>query len=255
MRSNPVKKLLKENCPALGAIFGIPSPALVELVGYMGFDFALLDGEHGPLNAIVCEDLVRTSDAAGITTMVRVPRNERATIAQFLETGAAGVMVPDIQTAAQAQAAVEAVRYAPEGRRGWGPSRAAAYGFGQNLGEYAQAANAQNLLVVQIEDIAAVPNLDAILAVRGIDVAMIGPGDLSKSMGLAGRSDDPRVRQVIDQIAAKILASGITLGMITADAAGARQVIARGARFVIVSLPRLIVGAGRGFVEGARIQG
>lgn len=109
--------------------------------------------------------------------------------------------------------------------------------------------------MIQIEDVAAVPNLDAILAVRGVDVALIGPGDLSKSMGLAGRSDDPRVRQVIHQIAAKILASHITLGMITADAAGARQEIARGARSVIVSLPRLIVGAGRGFVEGARLQG
>jgi hypothetical protein len=78
-----------------------------------------------------------------------------------------------------------------------GPSRAAGYGFPQNLGEYAQEANAQNLLVIQIEDIGAVPNLDAILAVRGIDVALIGPGDLSKSMGLAGRADDPRVRRLV----------------------------------------------------------
>ncbi len=106
--------------------------------------------------------------------------------------------------------------------------------------------------MIQIEDIAAVPNLDAILAVRGIDVALIGPGDLSKSMGLAGRSDDPRVRKVIDRIARQILAARVALGMIAGDAAGARQEIDRGARFVIVGLPRLMVGAGKEFVQGAQ---
>jgi 4-hydroxy-2-oxoheptanedioate aldolase len=255
MRPNQIKTLLREDKAALGPIFGIPSPALVEMVGYMGFDFVLLDGEHGSLTQPLCEDLVRAADTVGLTTVVRVPRNESSTIAGYLETGAAGVMVPDVRTAEQAQAAVDAARYAPEGRRGLGPSRAAAYGLSQNLGEYAQEANAQNLLIIQIEDISAVPNLDAILAVRGIDVALIGPGDLSKSMGLAGKSDDPRVLQVIEQIARKILASGVTLGMITGDGAGARREIARGARFVIVYLPRLFVAAGREFVKQAKDAG
>ncbi len=252
MRVNAVKQSLRQNKVALGTIFGIPSATVVELVARMGFDFALLDGEHGSLDELVCEDLVRAAEATGISTVVRVPRNERATIARFLETGAQGVMVPWVNTAAEAQAAVEAVRYHPMGTRGLGPGRASAYGLAGNMGDYARDANEQNLLVIQIEDIVGAQNLDAILAVPGIDVIMIGPSDLSKSMGLAGRADDPKVREVIDQISKKTLAAGVSLGMIASDAAGALREIDRGARFVICGLTRIIVGAGSNFVSGVR---
>lgn len=252
MRPNKVKQLLRQGKPAIGTIFSIPSPMIVEIVAYMGFDFALVDGEHGSIDELLCEDLVRAAEATGISTVVRVPRNEWATISRFLETGAQGVMVPWVNTGDEAKAAVDAVRYHPEGRRGLGPGRASGYGLAQNMGDYAREANEQNLLVIQIEDIAAVRNLDAILAVPGIDVIMIGPSDLSKSMGLAGRADDPSVREVIDQISRKTLGAGISLGMIAGDGAGARKEIERGARFVICGLTRIIMPAGRAFVQDAR---
>jgi 2-keto-3-deoxy-L-rhamnonate aldolase RhmA len=252
MRPNKVKQLLREGKAAIGTIFSLPSPMVVELVAHMGFDFALLDGEHGSIDELMCEDLVRAAEATALGTVVRVPRNERATIARFLETGAQGVMVPWVNTAAEAKAAVDAVRYHPLGQRGLGPGRASQYGLAPNMGDYAREANEQNLLVIQIEDIQAVHNLDAILAVPGIDVVMIGPSDLSKSMGLAGRADDPRVGAVIDEISEKTLAARLTLGMIASNASIAREEIARGARFVICGLTRIIIGAGREFVQGVK---
>lgn len=252
MRPNTVKQLLCEGKPVIGTIFSIPSPTVVEVVALMGFDFALLDGEHGSIDELLCEDLVRAAEATGLGTVVRVPRNERATIARFLETGAQGVMVPWVNTAAEAKAAVDAVRYHPLGSRGLGPGRASSYGLEGNMGDYARQANEQNLLVIQIEDIQAVSNLNAILGTPGIDVVMIGPSDLSKSMGLAGRADDPRVRDVIDEISKKTLAAKLTLGMIASDGAGARREIERGARFVICGLTRIMVGAGRAFVQAAK---
>jgi len=252
MKVNPVKQLLRQGKVALGTISSIPSPTVVELIAYMGFDFVLLDGEHGTFDELVCEDLVRAAESKGLSTVVRVPRNERGTTSRFLETGAQGVMVPSVNTAAEARLAVEAVRYPPLGRRGLGPGRAAEYGLTQNLGDYAREANEQNLLVIQVEDIEAVRNLDAILSVAGFDVVMIGPSDLSKSMGLAGRYDDPQVLAVIEEVVQKVLAAGISLGMLASDPPTAAKEIARGARLIVCGITRLIVGAGRSYVKGVR---
>ena len=171
----------------------------------------------------------------------------------MLDCGALGVVFPQVATRSDAEATVRAVRYAPEGRRGYGPTYAALRWGLSNL-DYLKAANAAVLDVVLIESLAGVDALDDILAVDGLDVVAIARGDLSENLGVAGQFDHPRLREIVARAEAKILARrGVALGGIAFSADEARAMIARGYRFVVLgSDAGLISGAAQRMVQAIR---
>ena len=168
-----------------------------------------LEGEHGAVDYADLGNLTRACDLWGKTSVVRVMDNDYATIYRTLDRGAQGIVVPHVNTRAEALAVVEAAKFAPQGKRGMFTSR---QGFG--VDDYLKTANDQSLLIVLIEDIVAVRNLDEILKVDHIDVFFVAPNDLATSMGQIGNMGHPEVQQTVDKALAKIVQSGRAAGML-----------------------------------------
>lgn len=168
----------------LGIFISSLDPASTEIVADAGFDFVVLDGEHGRLGRIEVENHVRAAEAGGIIPFVRILENAPTLIQSMLDVGAQGIVVPHVDDAAAARSAVEASLYAPRGRRGMCPAcHAGGYQMNDWPG-YSRAANANVMVIPIIESRRSVENIEAIVAVEGIDVVHFGPGDLSADMGI-----------------------------------------------------------------------
>lgn len=253
MFDNPVRKKIERKEAAYGVLLSWPSTDIVEFLGHLGFEWLWIDAEHGSIGRETCEHLVRACNVTGMVPIVRVPDNNAATILGYLETGALGVVVPHVNTAAEAHAVVEAVKYSPIGKRGAGSgSRTANYGLTQTASEYFRRVNEELIAIAMVEDIVAVRNLDEILAVDGIDAISTGSGDLAMSMGLPGQPGHPEVQKVMDDIEARIIASPKALDVTVKDGAEARAYRQRGARLIEVSFPALIRGTGRDYLSQAK---
>lgn len=252
MRENRMKRLLAEGRPALGCSVMIPSPQAVELVAGVGFDWVLIDMEHGTIGLETAELMVMAAEARGITPIIRPPTNARWAISAAMDRGAQGVQVPHVDTAADARDAVDAVRFGPGDKRGLAAgTRSGDYGLGLAVGDYIARTAAESLVCVQIEHAAALAHVEEMLEVEGVDVFFIGPSDLSQSMGHPGDPKAPAVAAAIDQVLGKILAAGKTPGMpATADNVG--TLIERGVRYIYTHLPRLLADGSRGFFAAAR---
>lgn len=199
--TSTLKARLRAGEPVLGLINSIPSALMVEMVGYAGFDFVVLDMEHVSGNPETLEHAVRAAELAGVTPLVRVPAVCTASITRALDCGAYGILVPHVCSVEAARAVVQAGRYHPVGCRGISGGRTT--GFGRlPLGEYFGHANDQILLAVMIEDRAGVEAVDEIAAVPGIDMLLDGAIDLSQSYGVPGDHRHPDVRAAIERIAA-----------------------------------------------------
>jgi 4-hydroxy-2-oxoheptanedioate aldolase len=233
-----MKAKLAAGQPAFGVSVMFPSPQLVEMLGAFGFDWVLLDCEHGSLSPEAVELMAMAAQASGMTPIARPVTKSAEHIAQVLDRGVLGVQVPHVVTAEDAREVVQAVKYHPLGRRGLAAgTRSANYDAHGSMPDYVRAANEATLIAVQIEDEAALANVDALLRVEGIDVFFIGPSDLSQSMGHPGNPKAPRVAQAIDACLAKIRAAGRTPGMPSGvDNVG--EVLGKGVRYVYTHVPR-----------------
>lgn len=229
--------------PALGCSVMIPSPQMVEMLAHAGFDWVLIDLEHGTIGLESAELMVMAAEAAGITPIARPRSHAGADIAAVLDRGAMGVQVPHVNTADDARAAVAAARFGPGDRRGLAAgTRPDGYGLGARMAEYVARANAEILVCVQLEHRAALQHVDEILAVEGVDVFFIGPSDLSQSMGHPGNAAAPEVAAAIGMLRERILAAGKCLGM-PAGAGEVAGAVAGGVRYIYTHLPR-VLGAG-----------
>jgi 2-keto-3-deoxy-L-rhamnonate aldolase RhmA len=252
MQTNRMKAKLAAGEPAFGLSVMIPSPQIVESAAGMGFDWVLIDCEHGTVGLESLELMVMAAEASGITPIVRPRTNAAEDILQAMDRGAQGVQVPHVNTAAQARAAVEAVKFHPQGRRSLAAgTRAAGYGFRGAVGDFVAEANRQTLVCVQIEDEEALPNLDDILRVSGVDVFFIGPSGLSQSMGHPGNPKAPVVAQAIEAALAKIVAAGKTPGM-PAAAAAVEGALASGVRYIYTHLPAILASGSSAYFRSAR---
>jgi 4-hydroxy-2-oxoheptanedioate aldolase len=252
VRPNEVKRKLAAGETVLGVFVGFDCPALVEVFGYSGFDYVLLDGEHGPIDPHHIENMVRAAEASGVTSLARITQNTPQTILRFLDVGTQGVMIPWCQSADEARAAVQSAKYHPEGRRGLAGVRAARYGVGMKLTDYIPQANAETMVIVQIETLTAVQALPEMLKVPGVDVFFIGPNDLSQSLGFPGRPEVPEVQEVIDGAIAQILGAGKTVGIMVRDAASLRHYRDQGVRFIAIGATSVIAPAARAFVAAGK---
>jgi 4-hydroxy-2-oxoheptanedioate aldolase len=240
--------------PALGIFAGFDAPFLLEIFGFTGFDFVVIDCEHGALDPHHVEGLVRAAESGGATPIVRVPQNIPQILLRYLDVGPQGVLIPWCQSAAEALAAAQATRYYPLGRRGLAGVRAAHYGVVEPLSQYTSQANEELHLTVQVETATAVQALPEMVQVPGVDAFFIGPNDLSQSLGYPGRPEEPAVQEVIDRALEMILAAGKTAGIMVKDAASARRYRERGVTMITISVGGLVAGASRAFLAAAREQ-
>jgi 4-hydroxy-2-oxoheptanedioate aldolase len=213
MRENTLKQRLQAGKAAFGVMCTFPSPPVVEMLGCLGFDWILLDNEHGSITVDTAEACIVAAELTGMAPIVRPVGNKPELIAPFLDRGAWGVQVPHVNTADEARAAVDAVKYAPEGHRGiFSGGRPAGYGFSGSTADYARAANAETLVCLMLEEVEAIENLPDLVKVPGVDVYFIGSGDLSQSMGYTGQQAHPEVQKLMERGVATIVGAGRIAG-------------------------------------------
>ncbi|BCG86704.1 4-hydroxy-2-oxovalerate aldolase [Mesorhizobium sp. 113-3-9] len=201
-----LKSKMKGKAPVFGPWVGLPGPTVVEVLARLPFDFLLVDAEHSSVDAKHLATLLPAADLHRMPVIFRTTSLSVSEIKTALDTGAAGVMIPMVETAEQAREIVATARYAPLGRRGIGPWRAS--GFYDNADEYLREANAATTLIVQIESALGLENVDAIASMEGVDVLFVGPADLASSLGLTVGVLSDELLSVLDRIAKAAQAHG-----------------------------------------------
>lgn len=225
------KDALESDKGALGPFMITAEPAFVEAAGYAGYDFVLLDMEHGPGTFANLQNLIRAANVAGVCPVVRVPRGTDIWIDRALDVGAGAVLVPQIDTAEQARAVVSAAKFSPVGTRGTCRFvRSAGYGSVPGSEYFTKAQD--TAVIIQAEGKQAVENLDEILSVPGIDVVFVGPYDLSSSLGHVGQIDHPEVIECIKKIIAKANAKGVKIGCFADTVEGGKKWRDLGVKFI-----------------------
>ena len=218
MRKNTLKEKLAAGKAVFGLMISFPSAQVVEMLGYMGYDWVVIDTRHTSISLENSEPMIMAAELSGIAPMVRVGANRREIIAPFLDLGAWGVHVPHVHTADEARAVVDAVKYFPLGHRGLYPrGRSAEYGFGGSTKEYTEAANRETLVCIIIEDVGTLQILDEMVRVDGVDMYFIGSGHLSSHMGYPGDPNHPDVLKVVERGIRTIRDAGKVVGVSYAD--------------------------------------
>jgi 2-keto-3-deoxy-L-rhamnonate aldolase RhmA len=218
--------------PPIGTWIMSASPIVAEAVGHAGFDWGVIDMEHSPLGIMEVAQMLQALNCTKMVPVVRVPWNDAVTVKRVLDAGATTVMFPFVQTPQEAERAVAATRYPPEGIRGMaGMSRASRFGTTPN---YAQTANRGMGVIIQLETPEAVRSMEAIAAVEGVDAIFIGPADLSASMGYVGQLTHPEVMDLMGRAAQ----TGRRLGKPVGTVGGTPEVVAqyRAAGFSYVAI-------------------
>ena len=244
IRPNRVKEKLAAGQVAT-ILSGTNDPDLIDQLGTLDVDGIWLEGEHGGVDYADLGNLTRACDLWGKTSVVRVMDNDYATIYRTLDRGAQGIVVPHVNTRAEAEAVVAGGKFAPLGKRGMYTSR---QGFG--VGDYLKTANDQSLLIVLIEDIVAVRNLDEVLKVDHIDVFFVAPNDLATSMGQIGNMGHPEVQQTVDGAIKKIVQRGRVAGTLV-NSANVERYTKMGVRVVMTSFFPWIQTGAKELVERA----
>jgi 2-dehydro-3-deoxyglucarate aldolase/4-hydroxy-2-oxoheptanedioate aldolase len=239
---NRIKRLVKQGKKVAGAWSQIASPMSTEILARAGFDFLMIDLEHGPSDVLALVAQCQAMNGSNAVPFVRAPWNDSVAIKRILDAGAYGVLVPYVNTKQEAQAAVSACKYPPQGIRGVAGSPRAA-GYGQNIMNYLKYANDEIFIMTAIETPEAVANLDEILTVDGLDGIFIGPMDLSTSMGYFGNPNNPEVQQVIAGIEKKVLTSGKALATISGSWQQAADLYKRGYRLVLLMADGVALGS------------
>ena len=250
IKENPVKKKLYNGETAIGVFCNVPSPAMVEMLGYLGFDFVIIDAEHGPEDVETAEHMIRAAEAVAVTSVSRIAVNLPQNLLRYLDAGSMGVQIPMVDTVAEAKAVVNAAKYPPMGRRGLASVRASGYGFLMSTAEYADMANRETLIVVQVETLESMENIDGISAVDQVDVVFVGPTDLSASLGYVGQPTEPHVLEAIENLGVQIRRAGKVAGTIARDADAYRYWRDRGFQYLATTLTSFVGQSGRAYLEG-----
>lgn len=230
-----IRNQLSSGGITVGSWIQIPHASVAEIMGQAGYDWVAVDMEHGTIGASQLPDLFRALELGGTLPLVRLAQGHPKDCKQALDAGAGGVIVPMVETAEQLVAVRDACRWPPAGTRGVGFSRANL--FGKHFDAYREEAQAP-LLVAMIEHIRAIENLEGILAVQGLDAILVGPYDLSASMGITGRFDTPEFRAAMERIRVSCQQKGVPCGVhvVATEQAELKQRIAEGYRFLPFSI-------------------
>lgn len=226
----------------LGSWITLNHPSIAEIMSDAGFDWLCVDMEHSVTDYAEAQQIILAIQSKGLKAFVRVGENNTRIIKRVLDAGADGIIVPSVNSAAEAQKAVDSVKYPPFGKRGVGLARAQSYGFG--FESYRDNASKEIQLIVQIEHINAINELDAILQTEGVDGTFIGPYDLSGSMGKPGNWDDPDVKQalLVYEETVKKYDKWVGFHVIQPDYSLVNEKIKKGYNFIAFSLDVLFLG-------------
>ena len=231
----------------IGTMVTVTSAMVAEVLSGIGFDWLFIDGEHGPLETAELQAIMQ---AVGddIACLVRVPTLSEIPIKKTLDLGATGIIVPQVNTAEEAATVVQFSRYAPQGSRGVGLARA--NGYGSKFQEYMASANDDVVVVVQAEHALAVENIESIVQVAGVDAVLIGPYDLSASLGRMGQLDDPVVVEAIEHVTQTCRAAAMPLGMFGFSADAVRPYVDKGYNLIVVGVDTTLLSAAAGQMLG-----
>jgi len=239
-----IKEKLKRGEVSIGSWISLAHVSNAEILAAAGYDWIAIETEHTAIDMREVLRLIMAIEGRGAVPMVRLAGIDPLQAKTALDSGAAGLLVPLVNTRAAAELAVTMAKYPPQGFRGMGVARA--HGYGKHFAEYVSQANEDTLLVVQIEHIEAVRNIEEILSVPGIDGTFIGPYDLSASLGIPGQIDHPEVQAAKQRVLEVTLAHGLTAGihLLHPDQAAAnlRQCIVEGYRFIALGSDIMFLG-------------
>jgi 4-hydroxy-2-oxoheptanedioate aldolase len=240
---NKLKAALKAGKPQLGLWLSLVSSYSAELLGDAGFDWLLIDGEHSPNDLQTIMQQLQVLRFSESSVLVRPPVGEPWMIKQLLDAGAQSLLIPMVESGAQAEQLVKAVRYPPRGIRGVGAGSARASHFG-HIADYTATADAEILMMPQIETRAGLAALDDIASTDGVDCVFIGPADLSADMGYLGQIFAPEVQTVIEDAIKRIRGHGKAVGIYMANPDYAKRYLDLGAQFIAMGSDASLLASG-----------
>jgi len=252
-RKNLMKERLRNGETLVGAFSTIHSPALVELLGLLGMDFVIVDGEHSSLTPETAEQLYRAAELRNLACVTRIGENHPQVIQKFLESGALNVMIPLVNSKEDAQRVVHAVKYPPLGKRGLAASRASDWGLlPGGLAEQVRVSNEETFIIIQVETLDAVKNYHEVLSVEHVDLVFFGPSDLSSVLGVPGQTTHPQVISLIENLGQQALAVGKAVGTIARTGEEYRHWRERGFRWLCTGVNHLFANGVQSFLKSTK---
>ena len=250
IQPNKTKQKLRNNQPVYGVISTSDDPQLAELFGLSGFDYYMLDAEHGLIDPAQAVNVIRACERTNITPLVRIGPKDPKLVLQYLDAGMLGIMMPGLESVDEVKMLVDAVKYQPIGKRGMGISRASAYTAysGTSAPEYIKFSNENTMVIIQFEDEKLLPDFPIMCAVDGVDACIIGPRDLSLNMGFPDGPNHPEVQTVIDKAITIMKNANISAGITAVTRADAAKQVARGANMILAASQSLVFSAAKEFL-------
>ena len=236
MKKNNLKEVLKEGKNVFGPFMKFTDPAAVEIMGFAGFDFVIIDAEHGPISMENAQNMIRAAESVNITPVIRVGNNDESLILRALDIGAQGIEIPQINSKADAVRAVKSVKYSPQGERGVCRYVRAANYSSMDKFKYFESANNETMIIAHIEGVEGINNLDEILSVPGIDVIFIGPYDLSQSLGIPGQVNHSLVVGKMKEVVLKCKENKVSVGTFADDIKTAKFWVSLGVQYMSFSV-------------------
>jgi len=236
LKKNHLKKALQDGKVIFGPFLKFTDPAVVEIMGFAGFDFVIIDAEHGPISMQNAQNMIRAAETVNITPVIRVSDNDEALILRALDIGAQGIEIPKINSRYDAERAVKSLKYFPQGERGVCRYVRAAKYSSMDKFEYFKSANNETIIIAHIEGLEGINNLDKILSVSGIDIIFIGPYDLSQSLGIPGEVNHPLVTEKMKEVILKCKKNKIAVGTFADDIVAAKKWISLGVQYMSFSV-------------------
>ncbi len=236
MKKNYLKKALQDGKVVLGPFLKFIDPAVAEIMGFAGFNFVIIDAEHGPISIENAQNMIRAAESVNITPVIRVGNNDEALILRALDIGAQGIEIPQINTKSDAMRAVKLVKYFPQGERGVCRYVRAANYSSMDKFKYFKYANEETMIIAHIEGVEGINNLDEILSVPGIDVIFIGPYDLSQSLGIPGEVNHPLVTKKMQEVVLRCKENKIAVGTFADDVEMAKSWVSLGVQYMSFSV-------------------
>ena len=245
IQPNKTKSKLKAGQPAFGVISTTDDPQLAELFGIAGFDYYMLDAEHGLIDPVQAVNVIRACESTNLTPMIRIGPKDPKLVLQYLDAGMMGIMMPGLETVEEVKMLVDAVKYAPLGKRGLGFSRASGH---MPSPEYIDFSNEQTMVIIQFEDDKLLSIFPELCGVKGLDACLIGPRDLSNNMGFPDGPNHPEVQSVIDDAIRIMNNVGLIAGITAGTHADAEAQIQRGATMILAAAQSLVLAGSKSFL-------
>ena len=244
IQENHTRRKLRAGQPAYGVLSTTADTQIAELFGLAGFDFYMLDAEHGLMDAAQVVDVIRICERVNMTPMIRIGSKDPKIVLQYLDAGMMGVMMPGLESVTEIRMLVDAVKYPPMGKRGMGITRASGYiAVGNEAADYIRFSNEEIMVIPQFEDPALLERFEEMISQPGVDAVVIGPRDLSLNMGFPDGPNHPEVQEMIDRVIAICRNRGVAAGITAGSRADAANQVARGAT-MILAIAQFVIAAG-----------